>query len=300
MTEPFELRRATADDSRRCFDIFLASVRDLTVRKNIAWDREEETLWARIRYLFDRLAAHHAEWWIAQGPATGDALGYARSVERGGLFELSEFFVHPDRQAAGVGAALLARAFPPDRGEVRAIIATTDLPAQARYYRSGCAARFPIAGMIGRPRPATLDPEVEASRLGPDGSDLATVLDIERQVLEFDRGDEIEWLAGIREGYLYRRAGQPIGFAFVSPEGSGPIAALDPANQSVILGHVETRAAALGIEELSLEVPMVNEVAVRHLLDRGLRFDPFYSFLMSSRPFGRFDRFIGFAPPFML
>jgi hypothetical protein len=123
---------------------------------------------------------------------------------------------------------------------------------------------------------------------------------MEHQVLEFDRGDELDWLAGIREGYLYRRAGRPIGFAFVSPEGTGPIVALDTADQLAILAHVEGRAAELGIEELSFEVPMVNEVAVRHLLDRGLRFDPFYTFLMSSRPFGRFDRYIGFSPPFVL
>lgn len=300
MTEPFEIRRATADDSRRAFDVFLASARDLTVRQNVPWDPEPEPQWAKMRYLLDRLAAHHAEWWIAEDPSTGETLGYARSVERDGLFELSEFFVHPDRQAAGVGAALLDRAFPLDRGEVRAIIATTDLRAQARYYRSGCTARFPIAGMLGPPRPAERDPDLEATRLGGDAAELQTVREIERQVLEFDRGEEIAWLAGLREGYLYRRAGRPIGFAFVSTDGTGPIASLDPHDQPAVLAHVETRAAELGIEELSLEVPMVNEVAVRHLLDRGLRFDPFYTFLMSSRPFGHFDRFIGFSPPFVL
>jgi hypothetical protein len=28
--------------------------------------------------------------------------------------------------------------------------------------------------------------------------------------------------------------------------------------------------------------------------------DPFYTFLMSSRSFGQFDRYIGFGPPFVL
>lgn len=300
MTEPFLIRRATVDDSRRCFDVFMASARDLTARQNIAWDPEPEAQWTKMGYLLDRLAAHHAEWWIAEDATTGDTLGYARSVERGGLLELSEFFVHPDRQAAGVGAALLARAFPTDRGEVRAIIATTDLRAQARYYRSGCVARFPIAGMLGPPRAVEPDPVVEVVPLAAGGRELGTVRAIEREVLGFDRADELDWLARLREGTLYRRDGRPIGFAFVSREGIGPIAALDPGDQPAILGHVEARAAELGIAELSLEVPMVNEVAVRHLLDHGLRFDPFYTFLMSSRPFGRFDRFIGFSPPFVL
>jgi GNAT superfamily N-acetyltransferase len=300
MTEPFEIRRATAEDSRRAFDVFLASARDLGARLNVPWDPEPETQWTRMRYLFDHLAAHAAEWWIAEDPPTGDILGYARSVERGGLFELAEFFVHPERQSAGVGAALLDRAFPIGRGEVRAIIATTDLRAQARYYRSGCAARFPIVGLIGAPHAIALARDVEIARLTPDGAGLETVREIERAVLEFDRGEELEWLAGLREGYLYRRAGRPIGFSFVSLAGCGPIAALDAADQPAILAHVESRAAELGIVELSLELPMVNEVAIRHLLDRGLRFDPFYTFLMSSRPFGRFDRYIGFSPPFVL
>ena len=134
--------------------------------------------------------------------------------------------------------------------------------------------------------PATLD-------------DVAELCRIEAAVLEFDRGDEFAWLLEQREGYLYRRDGEAIGFAFVSRTGCGPIAALTPDDQVAILLHVETRVADLELPQLSLEVPMVNEVAVRHLLARGFTFDPFYTFLMSSRPFGQFDRFIGFAPPFV-
>jgi GNAT superfamily N-acetyltransferase len=300
MTEPFRVRRATADDSRRVFDVFIASARDLTARKNVPWEVEPESQWAKMRYLFDHLAAHAAEWWIAEDPTSGEAIGYARSVARGGLFELAEFFVHPDSQSAGVGAALLDRAFPPGRGEVRAIIATTDLRAQARYYRSGCAARFPIAGMLGAPRPVDPDHGVEVVRVRADSPEIEEVRRIEVQVLEFDRGDELRWLAGLREGYLYRRGGEPIGFAFVGAHGSGPIASLDAADQVAILSHVESRASKLGVDELGLELPMINEVAIRHLLDRGFRFDPFYTFLMSSRPFGRFDRYLGFSPPFVL
>ena len=45
---------------------------------------------------------------------------------------------------------------------------------------------------------------------------------------------------------------------------------------------------------------MINEVAMRHLLGRGFRMDGFYTFLMSSRPFGSFDRYICMSPPFVL
>jgi GNAT superfamily N-acetyltransferase len=300
MSAPFRLRRATDADSRRAFDVFLPSVRDLAARQNTPWEVEAETQWARMRYLFEHLAEHSAEWWIAEDPATDEAIGYARSIERGGLFELSEFFVAPGRQSAGVGAALLAHAFPAHRGEVRAIIATTDVRAQARYYAAGTVARFPIVALVGTPRPADRAPELEIVPVAADDAEIDDLRQVERTVLEFDRGEELRWLAEQREGFLYRRDGAPIGFGFIGRAGTGPIAALDPSDQPAILRHLEARAAALELEEVSFEVPMVNGVAIRHLLERGFRMDPFYTFLMSSRPFGQFDRYIGFGPPFVL
>ena len=298
MTDTYGLRRGTPADSRAVFDVFLPAVRDLSARLGIPWEPDAATLWPRMRPMLDHLAAHAAEWWVAEDGATGEMIGYARSVERGGLFELSELFVHPERQSAGVGGALLSAAFPPERGEVRAIIATTDVRAQARYYRAGVTARFPIVAVEGQPQPAPLDPALEVVRA--DAASIPALVEIERAVMEFDRGDEFRWLLAQREGYLYRRGGEPIGFAFISLVGSGPIASLRPEDQVAILSHVETRAAEMGIPTLSFEVPMINEVAMRHLLARGFQMDTFFTFLMSSRPFGHFDRFIGFAPPFVL
>lgn len=300
MTQPFRVRPGTAADSRRAYDVFLPSARDLAARQNSPWEVEPEAQWQRMRYLFDHLAEHAAEWWIAEDVASGEVIGYARSVERGGLFELSEFFVLPGRQSAGVGSTLLANAFPADRGDVRVIIATTDVRAQARYYRAGTVARFPIVGLLGRPRPTDPDPTIEALALAIDGDGLDDVRRIEAETLEFDRGDELTWLLEHREGYLYRRGGKPIGFGFVGRTGSGPVAALEPPDQPAILAHLEGRAAAMEIEELGFEMPMVNSVGMTHLLGRGFRMDPSYTFLMSSRPFGRFDRYVCFGPPFVL
>jgi GNAT superfamily N-acetyltransferase len=297
MTDAPTLRRGTPDDTPAVFDVFLAAARDLTARLGTPWEATDADVRSRIGPLMDHIGAHAAEWWVAVSP-DGELVGYARSVERGGLLELTEFFVHPDRQSAGVGTALLERAFPADRGDVRAIIATTDLRAQARYYGADTVARFPIVSMEGPPAAAAADPSIEAIRAG--ASDLETLRDLERSVLEFERGDEFGWLLERREGWLYHRDGRVIGSAFVGAEGSGPIAVLDAEDQAPILRHVETRAAELGVRLLSLEVPMINGVAMRHLLDRGLKIDPFLTLLMSNRPFGQFDRYVGFSPPFIL
>lgn len=292
-------RRATPDDSRACYDVFLPAIRELTARQGAPWAPDPEELWPKLRPMYEHLARQAAEWWVAE-TADGQLAGYARSVERGGLFELSEFFVHPDRQSAGVGKRLLELAFPPGRGEVRAIIATTDVRALRRYHAAGTFARFPICALEAAPSPdAPLDPGVETARAGR--GDIPALRRIEAEVLEFERGEEdFAWLLADREGWLYRRGGRDIGFAFVGERGIGPIAALDPADQVAILSHVEARAAAQGRREIGFEVPMINEVAMRHLLERGYRLDAFFTFLLSSRPFGQFDRFISFAPPFVL
>ena len=150
-----------------------------------------------------------------------------------------------------------------------------------------------MAEMEGDLTPHRMDAES-----GPDRSALG---EIEGSVLGYGRGEaEVRWLLQDREGYLYLRGGDALGFAFGGEGGCGPIAALDPADLPDILLHVERRAAALGLERLELQVPAPNEVATRHLLSRGFRLDPWVNLLMSNRPFGQFDRLISFGPPVFL
>ena len=297
-----DIRPGTPADSRPAFDVFLAAITDLADRLGSPWEPNGDELWPRLEPMFDMIAAHAAEWWVA-ADGDGKIIGYARSVERGGLFELSEMFVLPNRQAAGIGRELLQRAFPPGRGEVRAIIATTDTRALANYYRAGTAARFPIASLVGVPGVASgtgpLDPSLEVVAATPD--DIPALLELERGAIEFDRGEEMRWLVDHREAYLYRRDGRLAGSAFLASRGGiGPVVSARQEDMPGILDHLERRAAELEVEELTLDVPGPNEAAMRHLLDRGLKLDTFLTVMMSSRPFGDFRRFISFAPPFVL
>ena len=154
--------------------------------------------------------------------------------------------------------------------------------------------------MNGPPAEVVEPPRLEVVALGDDGEGIADVLELERTVLGFDRGRELDWLLAEREAYVYRRGGRPVAFAFVAKGRTGPIAALEPADLPAILDHVRHRAGAVGSREVSFEVPAPNVTAIRHLLGQGYRFDPFITFLMANRPFGRFDRFVGLTPPFVL
>jgi len=110
------LRRATSGDTEPCYQLFIESVVDLTARQGTPWDPDVADVWLRMEPIYTLLAEHAAEWWVAEDAASGELAGYARSVERGGLFELTEFFVRPGRQSAGVGTLMLtSRPFRHDR-----------------------------------------------------------------------------------------------------------------------------------------------------------------------------------------
>ena len=295
------IRRGTHDDIEACHAILWETATDLGRRQAAPLEGTVEDWWLTGEPFQRFLAAHAAEWWVAADPASGELIAYARSIERGGLFELTEFFVRPGRQSEGLGRDLLERAFPVGRGEVRSIIATGYPPAMGRYYRADTVARFPFLTLASAPEAVEADRLLTPTALGGEPDPSGAIATIERAVLGFPRTDaEVALLLEQREAYLYRRGGEIAGCAFVGLGGAGPIAALDPADLPGILHHVEARAAAIGMESLELEVPSVNAVAVRHLLERGFRINPWINYLMSNRPFGQFDRFIGFSPPLFL
>ena len=162
------IRRGTPADAEACHEVMWASVTDLGMRHGTPLHGSVAEWWASAEPLQRFLATHANEWWVAEEPDRGALIGYGRSIERGGLLELTEFFVLPTHQSAGVGSALLDRAFPPDRGDIRSIIATTDVRALSRYYRVGTVARFPIFTLEGEPAKTQIAGDLAADRVDID------------------------------------------------------------------------------------------------------------------------------------
>jgi GNAT superfamily N-acetyltransferase len=298
-SHPVSYRRATQNDAVACHELMWESVTDLGRRQGTPLQGTADEWWPAGEPLQRELARMAVEWWVAEEADSGRLIGFARTVERDGLLELTEFFVRPSQQSRGVGKALLERAFPPQLGAVRSIIATSDVRAQVRYYAAGTVARFPLFTMGGVPGEASASGVVTEPM--DDQRAIEVQRDVERTVLGHRRSDdELRWLLDRRKGHLYRCEGRVIGFSFLGPDGAGPMAALDPSDLPAILLHVEGFAHSIGIEHLELQVPGPNEVAIRHLIGRGFRLDPWINLLMSDRPFGQFDRFIPFSPPLFL
>jgi GNAT superfamily N-acetyltransferase len=298
--QPVRYRRAVPDDALACHELMWVSVTDLGRRQGTPLKGSAEDWWSSSEPLHRLLAQIAVEWWVAEEAGSGQLVGFARSIERDGLLELTEFFVRPDQQSRGVGRALLERVFPAGRGTVRSIVATSDVRAQARYYAAGTVARFPLFTLGGAPGGAEPVREVMPQHIDGERA-IEAQRAVERTVLGHRRSDEeIRWLLDRRQGHLYRRADRVIGFSFVGRDGAGPVAVLEPSDMPAVLLHVEGLARTMELERLELQVPAPNVVAIRHLMRRGYRFDSWINFLMSDRPFGRFDRFIPFSPPLFL
>jgi GNAT superfamily N-acetyltransferase len=295
--DEYRIRQGTGADVRAAFDVSMLAMKDLFVRQGIEWSLQPEQFWKVLEPYLVHLSEHAAAWWVAEDRANGELIGYSRSVERGGLFELSELFVRPDRQAAGLGKVLLEKAFPSGRGEVRVIIATNDRRGLARYYGAGTVARFAMFSLTGKPRRSEAE-ALDVVSAGP--ADISELAAMERAVIGYARDADYPWLLKHREIYKYRRAGRTVGFGCFSETGQGPIVALEPDDQPAILLHLESLAADRGMEDLSFEVPSINSVVMHHLLERRYQIGSPSNLLMSSKDFGRFDRFVAFAPAIVL
>lgn len=302
MTE-ITYRPGTAADSYSVFKLFEETLADLSRRlgssEATSWQDPAalEQMWQERRCLYEHLACTAAHFWLAE--KAGQLIGFGRSIRRDGMLELTEFFVRPDQQAQGVGYELLRRAFPVTGAARRSIIASTDIRAQVRYLKAGIYPRFPIYYFWRTPAVTPVATDLTFEPLTASPETLAALADLDRGIIGHRRDIDHEWLLTQRQGYLYYRQGQLVGYGYAGLR-NGPFALLNPGDFPAVLAHAENDAAANGRDHFGLEVPMVNRAAVDYLLARNFRLDSFIAIFMSDLPFGRFENYITTSPPFFL
>lgn len=297
-------RPGTLDDSYAVFYLFEESLADLARRIGFTGPMsidDPQTLaemWTRRRLLYEHLARTADQFWLAE--QDGQVVGFSRSIVRDGHWELSELFVKPGVQSAGLGRELLQRSAPAGPVASKLIVASPDPRAQALYMKLGTYPRFPIYYWWREPQEVTVATDLVFEPVAAGNDVLAALAEIDQQVLGFRRDLDHGWLLSDRQGYLYRRGGQVVGYGYEA-QSNGPFALLEPADFPAVLAHAETTAARSGSGSgrghFGLEVPMVNTAAVDHLLSRGYHIDSFIGQAMIDRPFGRFDRYVLTSPP---
>lgn len=300
---PLVIREGRLEDSFLCFQIFISSVEDLSRRigaSSDAGDGDEEKvqeLWQHRRGLFEHLAENSDNFWIAE--VEGGAVGYARSILRDGVRELTEFFVLPGEQSAGVGRELLAKALPEEANKNRFLIATLDTRAQMRYMKAGFLARFPVCHFSTTPQIREFESDIQFESLSELPEVLENLAAIDRDILGYERNIEHRWLMKDRKGFLYRRNGKFLGYGYVGFH-AGPFALLDNTAFPDVLAHAESESATAGYPYFGMEIPMMNQHGVNCFVERGYKLDSFYEFFMAEQAFGKFEQYIFTSPPFFV
>ena len=245
---------------------------------------------------FTETAEH---FWVAE--EDGELIGFSRSMARDRVRQLSEFFVHPDKQAQGVGKRLLEAAFSPNGEQNRVVIGTSDIRALTRYLKSGVKFRFTIYDWWREPEivPFETDLAIEPFQSTPEN--LAILNSIDRVILGYTREVDHIWLSRNRQGHLYRRNGQVVGYSYMSHR-AGPIAMLHNQDFHTALAHVESEMTKYLDDfwkTIYLPIPMTNTAAMDYVLKRGYQTSPLLEHFMSDAPLGQYENYVFMDPPFI-
>jgi GNAT superfamily N-acetyltransferase len=298
------LRPGVASDAEGVYDVFVRATADLNQRMGLTDDDNRwldpafvASYWQRRQSLFEHLARTADQYWVAE--YDGQIVGFARSSLRDGVRELLEFFVRPSYQGQGIGGELLRRAFPAGDARRRAIIATREMRALARYMKAGVYPRFPNYYMYRKPEPVEVTTDLEFAPAMDTPETLAAIRVIDQAILGFTRDVDHQFLLQDRQAILFGRAGQVVGYGYFG-KGTGPIALLDAVDFPAVLARAESEAVVRGDDEFGVQLPLINRHAVDYLLGRGFQLEDFAVFFMSDEPFGRFENYIISSPPFFI
>ena len=298
---PITYRRGTIEDSLSVFQVFVKSIMDYSERMNVMAitggndPQVLESLWNLRKPMFEYLAKDAAQFWVAENDHT--IIAYARSVEHDGMQELTEFFVSPHQQSAGVGRELLSRAFSASGVRYRTIIATLDERALYRYMKMGVYGRFPLRYFYRKAERVEVetDLQIEPMQLELHSDDINR---IDREILSHRRGTLHQWIATTRAGFVYQRADKIVGYGYVGSS-TGPFALLDENDFPAVLAHAESFMAERG-EEFGAEAPLINQKAIQYFVERKYQIDSFSTIFMSNEPFGKFQNYLCFSPEFFM
>ena len=240
-----------------------------------------------------------------------DAAGAARvvafgsAVDRGPLWFLSMLFVEPGEQARGLGRALLERLLPlPLDGRVLATCTDAAQPiSNGLYAWFGIVPRMPMFSLVGRPTAGFEWPAVPvgvtAERVaGPARwRDDAELIAFDRELLGFAHPEDHRFVQDEpRSAFAFRAAGgRLVGYGYAGEIGRvGPIAVVDPALLSPVLGHLLSAVEPRGASAVWL--PGANDDAIATAIRAGLRIEGMPVLVGWSRPFADFSRYVPISP----
>jgi ribosomal protein S18 acetylase RimI-like enzyme len=238
--------------------------------------------------------------WVAE--VNEVVVGYAQAYVRGDIWYLSQFFVMPSAQSLGAGGGVLDRAFAYGRergARINAVTSSQSTVAHALYARCGMYARGLGYALSGPVEPLRALPSIASDRERFDAyaGHEADFARLDAAVWGAERRPEHEVFAagGFADEeacFGVMRKDELRGYGYVMDDGwIGPIAAYEPASQLELLRIAADWLSERGIADARCYCCSLNPTLMDAFLRAGWRINH-WSFLMSSAPFGQFDRYL--------
>jgi GNAT superfamily N-acetyltransferase len=291
--EGIVIRRATAADSRPTYGVVVEAMEH--VARMSGWTASPRPAEPGERFLeFRKSALRHDpdSFWV--GEVDGELVGFGIAVQREHVWYLAALHVRPAYQSRGLGAEIIRRALAAARpGSLLTVGTDARNPvSNALYGRFGMFPQEPLLEVSGPAGAATVGAAGSLVPGLPSANVLAT---IDRAALDVARPEDHEFWGSVPDLHAYSlaRDGRPVGYAYVQADGSiGPIAMLDPVDLAVAVEAAIGRAAELGATRARLRIPGVARAAIAGLLARGWRYGDGVTLVLSSAPWGRWDRYV--------
>ena len=303
-------RRAVEADLPRLFAVFRAALNAYLVPAGQEGIPEDDEQSPGYRHFLEHdgerfwVAEAHVEDLTGGGGGTLEVGGrrivaWGSGLLRGDWWFLSGLFVLPEAQGRGVGGRLFelaATGAPP--GAVRATVTDSLQPiSNTLYARRGLLPREVLIGFGGQPREGLAAPRLGTLVPEPLGTAAIPELrEIDAAASGLDRSVDHEFYltGGGRYGFLFRRRGRPVAYAVVRPDGwVGPVASLRTSDVEAATAYAIADLAGRGsTDRIRAGVTGRCEGAQRAFWQAGLVFDGTPGLLLSSRPFGRLDRYV--------
>lgn len=295
-------RPVRPDELPVCADIWRVAINDYT-RPLGQPDLQSDS--GPLLRLYAHLQASDPKRFVVATRPDDTIVGFAAAIEREHLRYLSMCFVLPEAQGAGIGRELMQRVgLAEDPATVRATATDTAQPiSNALYASAGLVPRVPLLDLIGTvrdpdafgPLPSGVRPvpfgRVEGDALGPaidrlDRATLGVAHPVDHAYLQREG----------RSGWLYHGPdGAPLAYGYATAAGRiGPVAALDDALVTPIVGHLAGAVTPRGASALWL--PGAAGPTVVAALHAGFRLDAFPLLLCWDRPFADLARYLPISP----
>jgi ribosomal protein S18 acetylase RimI-like enzyme len=298
-------RRAKPDDISAVAHVYSTAFNEVYERHGLA-DQVIQFIQPNPYYAFC-LQEEPDGFWVAENE--NEIVGMAVSWLRGSFWFLGWLFILPTCQEGGIGRKLLDKTL--ELGSQvnvtnRALITIPfNRVSTALYMRYGMYPREPIYRMVGDGAAArSAHKETESfsyEKLPPAAASIRQLCSIDEPVLGIRLERHHEYFLNAHGGtcYLFRREKNPEGYAYVWSNGHvGPLAVVSSNSLRGVMNIALGLAAAQGTPQVSVMIPGSNDQAVALALYHKLRIAiPFL--LMSSQPFGNWDKYLFYSPALM-